>query len=53
MWIPKGLVLIRGQRLFEAQCLLQEIQHVSLPASRTLLQRLLACLNYTLDFYDI
>ena len=53
MWIPKGLVLMRGQRLFEAQCLLQEIQHVSLPASRTLLQRLLACLNYTLDFYDM
>ena len=53
MWIPKGLVLIRGQRLFEAQCLLQEIQHVSLPASRTLLQRLLACLNYTLESEDL
>ena len=25
MWIPKGAALIRGQRLFEARCLLVEI----------------------------
>ena len=28
MWIPKGLALIRGQRLFEAPCLLEEIRHL-------------------------
>ena len=29
MWIPKGAALIRGLRLFEARCLLEEIQYIS------------------------
>ena len=28
MWIPKGAVLIRGRRLFEAGRLLEEIQYL-------------------------
>ena len=27
MWIPKSAVLIRGQRLFEVRCLLEEIRY--------------------------
>ena len=33
MWTPKGTVLIRGQRLFEAQCLLEEIQYMCMNIS--------------------
>ena len=28
MWIPKGVLLIRRWRLFEAQCLLEEIRYL-------------------------
>ena len=28
MWIPKGAPLIKGRRLFEAWCLLEEIQYL-------------------------
>ena len=28
MWIPKGATLIRGRRLFEAWCLLEEIRYL-------------------------
>ena len=30
MWVPKSAALIRGQCLFEARCLLEEIWYLSL-----------------------
>ena len=37
MWIPKGAVLKRGRRLFEARRLLQKIRHFTLKLINTLL----------------
>ena len=34
MWIPKGAALIRGQRLFEASCLLEEIRYLFFTAMK-------------------
>ena len=28
MWLPKGVALVRGRRLFEARRLLEEIRHL-------------------------
>ena len=43
MWIPKGAALIRGRRLFEARCLLEEIryfeEHLRMAASKCHLQQ--------------
>ena len=30
MWIPRGAALVRGRHLYEAQCLLEEIQYAYL-----------------------
>ena len=34
MWIPKDAALIRGQRLFENPCLLEEIQYLFFTAMK-------------------
>ena len=39
MWIPKGTTLIRGQRLFEAWWLLEEIQYSKLKQNNVDLRR--------------
>ena len=34
MWIPKNVALIRGQRLFETPCLLEEIRYLFFTAMK-------------------
>ena len=41
MWIPKGAAFIRGRRLFEARCLLEEKQYLFFTAMKI---RTMACI---------